>query len=382
MSINFKHSGENTVGIEVEVQLLDKNSLGLTNTSTKIIDGLEGYSESIKHELMMSNLEVNTKICLDIDEAAKDLYEKFNIVIDEALNHDTVICCAGTHPFSHWKDQIITKDERYQRLLNDLCMIARRFNVFGLHVHVGVSSGEKCIYIMNRLLYYIPHLLALSVNSPFWNGEITGLSSYRTKVFESLPTAGLPFYFNDWADYSALVDNFIATGTIETIRDIWWDLRPHNNFGTIEIRVCDSPSSLKEILAIASLIQALVNKLGNEFDEGAVSKSSHPSVVRENKWRASRFGLNGDFITEEGNKTINAKKAIYELVESVEANAKQLGSLKYLSYIDDILKKGDGAARQMDELKKRGDITEVVTYLSKEFTSDVKSGILGNHMTP
>ena len=380
MPLNFKYSRENTVGIEMEVQLVDKNSLGLTNTSTNIIDAIGGYNDSIKHELMMSNLEVNTKVCLNIDEAAKDLYEKFNIVIDEAANHDTLICSAGTHPFSHWKDQVFTKDDRYQRLMNNLCIIARRFNVFGLHVHIGVSSGEKCIYIMNKLLYYIPHLLALTANSPLWNGEITGLASYRTKVFESLPTAGLPFYFKDWEDYSTLVNNFIATGTIETIREIWWDIRPHNNFGTVEIRVCDAPSNLREVLAIASLIQALVNKIGIDFDNGAVGGSSHPSVVRENKWRAARFGLNGEFITKGGNATISVKKAISDLVASVEANAKQLGSLNYLSYIDNILNKGDGAARQLNELKKRGDVNAVVAYLSGKFTSDVKSQISGGSM--
>jgi len=374
MSLNFEFSRENTVGIEVEVQLLDRNTLGLTNSSTKIIAALDGYYGSVKHELMMSNLEVNTKVCLDIKEAEKDLYAKFKIVMDEASTHDTIICCAGTHPFSHWKDQIITEDERYKRLLKNLCMVARRFNVFGLHVHVGVSSGEKCIYIMNRLLYYLPHLLALSVNSPFWNGEVTGLSSYRTKIFESLPTAGLPFYFKDWEDYSTLVANFIATGTIETIREIWWDIRPHNNFGTIEVRVCDTPSSLREVLAISSLVQALVNRLGNEFEGGAVCKNPHPSVVRENKWRAARFGLDGEFITEEGNKTINTRKAIAGLVASLEPNAKVLGSMEHLLYIDTMLEKKDGAARQLEELKKRGSLTEVARYLSEVFADDIRSG--------
>jgi len=239
VSITFKSSKEYTLGVEVELQLIDKESLALVPKSGQIIAGLENLKTFIKPELMLSNVEVNTSPCSTIEEVQKDLLTKFDLVCREALRHDTTLSLAGTHPFSSWREQDFVPDERYGRLLNKLALVARRFNIFGLHVHVGIDSGEKCISIMNLLLYYLPHLLALSANSPFWNGEDSGLKSYRSKVFEALPTAGIPAYFDGWSDYASLVDMYMSTGTIETIREIWWDVRPHPDFGTLEIRVCD-----------------------------------------------------------------------------------------------------------------------------------------------
>ena len=279
MPVTFKYSDEFTLGIEVEAQLVDKDTLGLIPTSSDIIDGIEGYEESIKHELMMSNLEINTRVCAHLDQAAADLYKKFDLVLSEAANHNTLVSLAGTHPFSTWKEQVITDNERYKRLLNNLQGVARRFNIFGLHVHVGIGDSEKCIYIMNRMLYYLPYFLALSANSPFWEGENTGLRSFRIKIFESLPTAGLPFYFRNFSDYMKVVDNYIVTGTIETIREIWWDIRPHPDFGTLELRICDTPSTIEEILAIAALIQALVARLGDEYERGVPFVRPHSSVI-------------------------------------------------------------------------------------------------------
>jgi carboxylate-amine ligase len=351
--------------------------MALTPTSTKIIDGLKDYKGSIKHELMLSNLEINTKICSNINEAERDLTEKFNIAITEASKYNTLLCCAGTHPFSPWKDQQITEGKRYKRLLENLRIIARRFNIFGLHVHVGINGEERCIYILKRLLYYLPHLLALSANSPFWEGYETGLRSYRTKVFESLPIAGLPFFFKDWADYTKLVENYLATRTVETIRDIWWDLRPHPDFGTLEVRICDAPSTIREILALAALIQALIKKLGDEYENGVPFKQPHSSVIRENKWRACRYGLGGEFITPEGNRTIRAREAIEELIASVDEDAKELGSREYISHIKDILNKGEGAVKQLNEWKRQGELKAVTKEMSERLYREVSSGMAG-----
>ncbi len=377
MPITFNGSEGHTIGIEVEVQLIDRDTMALTPTSTKIIDGLKDYTESIKHELMLSNLEINTKICSNIDEAERDLTEKFDIAITEASKYNTLLCCAGTHPFSPWKDQQITEDKRYKRLLENLQIIARRFNIFGLHVHVGINGAERCIYILKRLLYYLPHLLALSANSPFWEGYDTGLRSYRTKVFESLPIAGLPFFFKDWADYTKLVENYLATRTVETIRDIWWDIRPHPDFGTLEVRICDAPSTIREILALAALIQALIKKLGDEYENGVPFKQPHSSVIRENKWRACRHGLGEEFITPEGNRTIRAREAIEELIASVDEDAKELGSREYISHIKDILNKGEGAVKQLNEWKRQGELKAVTKELSERLYREVSSGMAG-----
>jgi carboxylate-amine ligase len=374
MTIKFNASVGYTVGIELEVQLLNRETLSLAPASSAIIEALDGLGGSVKHELLTSNLEINTDISPSVKEAGRDLYEKFDVVLKEASNHDTLICCAGTHPFSMWRDQVVTEDARYFRLLENLQIIARRFNIFGLHVHVGVNGGERCIYIMNRMLFYLPHLLALSANSPFWEGYDTGLRSYRTKVFENLPIAGLPFYFEHWADYTQLVEKYIATGTIESIRELWWDIRPHPDFGTLEVRVCDIPATVKEALALAALIQALVKKFEDEYSKGLPFKRPHSAVIRENKWRACRYGMEGEFITEDGGSTVKAGEAIRELVASLDKEAEALGSTEYLASIEDILKQGDGSSRQIRVWKETGDLKEVVKDLSARLDQDIRSG--------
>ncbi len=373
MDIEFRDSEDCTIGIEVEVQLVDRKDLSLTSTSSRIIEATGGIDNSVKHELMMSNLEVITKKCSSMAEAAEDLVKKLDIVMREAARFDTLVCFSGTHPFSRWRDQTITDDPRYRRLLENLQFIARRFNIFGLHVHTGVKGGDKCIYIMNRMLYYLPHLLALSVNSPFWEGEDTGLKSYRTKVFENLPIAGLPFYFEDWADYRRLVKNYLRTGTIETIRELWWDVRPHPDFGTIEVRVCDMPATAGEVLAIASLIQAMVKKFGDEYEASVPFARPHSAVIRENKWRACRYGLEGRFVTERGDSTVSTKEAIERLLESVEGEIEALGSMDLVSPLGEMLKGNSGALRQLRVWKEKGSLGDVVSDLIERLSKDVAS---------
>jgi carboxylate-amine ligase len=252
-----------------------------------------------------------------------------------------------------------------------LQLVARRFNIFGLHVHVGVESPERCIYIMNRMLYYLPHLLALSANSPFWESMDTGLRSYRTKIFESLPVGGMPFYFKDWDDYTALVNNYISTDTIETIRELWWDIRPHPDFGTIETRICDMPPTVADCMAIAALIQAMVKKFDDDYSAAVPFKRPHPSVVRENKWRACRWGLDGEFLTKDGASTIGVKEAVGTILDSLEDVAKGLGSEAELAGIRRILKEGTGASRQMRVYEETGEFKEVARDLSDTLYREV-----------
>jgi len=371
LELKFNHSKELTLGVELEIQLLNGKSLELAPASNEILSIVGNCNSSIKHELMLSNIEVNTKVCNNMAQVHADMSETLKILGEAALKNGTKLSIAGSHPFSHWKEQLITEDERYERLLNKLAIIARRFNIFGLHVHVGIGDGKKCMYIMNRLLYYLPYLLAISSNSPFWNGYETGLKSYRSKVFETLPTAGLPFYFKDWEDYAFLVDKYIATGTIETIREIWWDVRPHPDFGTIEVRICDSPSSIKEVMAITALIQALVAKLGDDYENGIAIHSAPPWVIRENKWRASRYGLDGTFISEDASQTIEIGQALRALVKELQSYGEKLQSLKELDYINEIINMGDGASRQLNLFAESRNLKTVVNGLSTSFMDEI-----------
>ncbi len=367
----FRGSSDPTVGIEVEFQLVSPATLALTDGSDLMVNGV-GDKIRLKHELMRSNLEINTDICGSIEAAEQDLYKSFTIAAQEARRHDILLCCAGTHPFSGWRDQTITDNPRYHSLIKERGMVGRRFNIFGLHVHVGVSDGEKCIYVMNRLLSYLPHLLALSANSPFWEGEDTGLRSYRTKIFETLPVAGLPFYFKDWNDYKRIVDCYIATGTIKTIRELWWDIRPHPDFGTIELRICDVPMTIKESLSIAALVQALVVRLGRDHEDSVIVKTPHPFIARENKWRAAKYGLDGKFIVEgDGCSTVYIKDALADLIRSLEGEIKELGSGRFIADLEDLFAGGGGALAQLNQYRRSNDLKDLVGFISKELILDI-----------
>jgi len=379
MEIIYNGKEDHTVGVELELQLIDAKTLELTPRSTRIIESLEGLSGSVKHELLMSNLEVISKKCYSIAEADKDLREKLAPVIKEARRHGVLIAGAGTHPFSRWKAQTVTPDTRYLELVENLQMVARRFNIFGLHVHVGVRGAERCIYVMNRLLYYLPHLLALSTNSPFWEGENTGLRSYRTKVFENLPIGGMPFYFHNFSDYAKLVNNYLATGTIKTIRELWWDVRPHPDFGTIEVRICDIPSTLGEVMSLAAFIQALVAKFGQDFDRGVCFKRPHSAIIRENKWRACRYGLGAKFITEDGGRTIPAPKAVLELLDWCSDVVTPLGIGGYLKGLEETVSTGrTGAVKQVEISERKGGLKA----LAEELASVLAAEILGGEDAP
>ncbi len=372
MKINFNESPDFTVGIELEVQLVDAQSNALVSRCSEVLGSLDSHTEFVKHELMGSNVEIVSAKSGSVAEAGADLHKKLVAVIAAAKQHNTRLCLSSTHPFSLWREQEVTDSERYHQLLDKLQMVGRRFNIFGLHVHVGVNNAEKCIYVMNRMLYYLPHLLAVSANSPFWQGQKTGLRSYRTKVFETLPTAGLPFYFHDWADYTNVVEKYIATGVIDTIRELWWDIRPHPDFGTVEVRVCDIPMCLKDVLAIAALIQSIVKKLSDEYDSGVPFERPHSFVTRENKWRACRYGIEGNFLVKDGGSVVSAKEAIGFVVDTVTPEAKELGADNELKGVLDILEHGTGAQRQLKVFEATGKLAAVVADLADGLQQEVE----------
>ena len=372
MNLEFKPSEPLTLGIELEIQLIDPVTLELKHTSTEIIEGLKGIEGTVKHEFFLSNLELNTPVCKTMEEAERWVYEELGLVMEEARRHDTLVWLSGTHPFSPWREQRLTDKPRYRMLAERLGIVSRRFNIFGLHVHVGIGDGQKCIDVMNRILYYLPHLLALSVNSPFWEGELTGLHSYRTKVLENLPIAGLPFYFKDWDEYKSVVNTYLVTETITTIREIWWDMRPHPDFGTLEFRICDMPLTVKDVLAITSLIQALVRRTGRDVDSGIPYRRPHSAITRENKWRAARYGLDGRFITADGKGTVPIRRAIEEVLSMVEEDVMEMGTKRYVDGVVDILSTRTGSYIQMEEYEKEGNLKAVVRKLSQRLEEEVE----------
>ncbi|MDA1014878.1 MAG: glutamate--cysteine ligase [Planctomycetota bacterium] len=330
-TISFTHNPKPTIGVEIELQLVDAESFELSNSVEQVLARLPEHAAArVKPELMQSYVELNTGVCSTVKEIGDDLRGLL-----EELEHITdglgiKLNWAGTHPFSSWRDQKITVNERYFRLVELMQDVARRLLTFGLHVHVGVDSGDKAIMICDRMLRYLPLLLAISTNSPFWEGRNTGIHSYRSQLMESLPTAGLPHQMRNWSEYIWLVNHLIETGFINTIREIWWDIRPHHSFGTVEIRVCDMPPSLDHVLGITALVQCLVQAISEEIDEGTYQSEYHPMMVKQNKWRASRFGGDARLVRVDTFKQASVQRLVDDLIERLLPTAKALGCVDEL----------------------------------------------------
>jgi carboxylate-amine ligase len=367
--IDFTRNERPTVGIELELGLLDGESLALTSAYGLLSARLtaEGHQSEdgghFKPELMQCVLEVNTDVCATIVEAEYDLRGKIAIVEKACDELGLRLWWGATHPFSSWEDQRITPDARYLQLVNLLQEMARRLVTFGLHVHVGVDSGDKAIMICDRIMRHLPTLLALSVSSPFWEGRRTGLQSHRSKVMEGLPTAGLPTQMRNWSEYVWLVNHMIDTGFINTIREIWWDVRPHHNFGTVEVRVCDMPGNLRDTLAIAALVQCLVKALSDEIDNGTYQSDSHPMMVQQNKWRAARFGNQARLVDTNTYRSATVADTVARLVEVLGSTASDLKCEPYLHHCIAMAENPSAAQRQLDLVSESGDSQAMVREL-------------------
>ncbi|MCA9185970.1 MAG: YbdK family carboxylate-amine ligase, partial [Planctomycetales bacterium] len=286
----FQSNSQPTIGVEIELGLVDGQTMALSSSCVAMLEALRGSETEFKPELMQSCLEINTSVCRTVADVERDLRGKLQLVERAADDLGLRLWWGATHPFSLWGDQLVTPTERYHDLVRLLQEMARRLVTFGLHVHVGVDSGDKAVMICDRIMQHLPTLLALSCSSPFWQHRDTGLQSHRSKIMEGLPTAGLPTLMRNWSEYVWLVNHMVETGFINTIREIWWDVRPHHSFGTVEVRVCDMPGNLDDVLVLTALIQSLVKKLSDQIDEGTYQHDCHPVMVRQNKWRAARFG--------------------------------------------------------------------------------------------
>ncbi|MGI8988373.1 MAG: carboxylate-amine ligase [Bryobacteraceae bacterium] len=357
-----------TIGIEEEYQVVDPESRDLrSHISAEILEkGKKLLHERVKAEMHQSVVEVGTGICKNISEARRDVMEIRRGIIGLAHENGLRLAAAGTHPFADWRNQEIYPDERYHTIVEDLKMVARANLIFGLHVHVGVEDREVAIHLMNAARYFLPHILALSTNSPFWLGMDTGLKSYRCKVFDKFPRTNVPDYFPSYGEYESFINLLVQTKCIDNAKKIWWDIRPHPHFTTLEFRVCDVPMRVDETIAIAALIQATVAKLYKLHAANTGFRLYRRALIMENKWRALRYGLDGKLIDFGKRTEVPLRELMLEYLDLVDDVVDELGSRNELLYIHEMLKMGSGADRQLRVFQETGDLKKVVDYIISE----------------
>jgi carboxylate-amine ligase len=356
-----------TLGIEEEFQIIDPITGELRSHMHKIIEGGKVIlKEQVKVEMHQSVVEVGTNVCKNIQEARQEVTYLRRMIAELADKQDLVIGAAGTHPFSRWQDQLITDHPRYELIVNELQEAARSNLIFGLHVHVGVESRKIGLNIMNAVRYLLPHIFSLSTNSPFWEGRNTGFKSFRVKVFERFPRTGLPENFSSVADYDNYLDLLIKTGCIDNGKKIWWDLRLHPFFETVEFRICDIPMLIDETIALAALMQALVAKTYKLMKSNLAFRNYSRALISENRWRASRYGIDGQMIDFGKEEAVNTKDLIVELLDFIDDVVDELGSREEISRIYDILKNGTGADRQLKVYEDTKDFKKVVDYIVQQ----------------
>jgi carboxylate-amine ligase len=375
VQIDFNSSPGPSLGIEMELELIDVRTGELASAASEILAEIgQGHPDGIhpkaKHELFECCIEVITGVCTTVAEAKADLAGTIAEVREAAAKRGLTLICSGSHPFSAWSEQQITADERYGRLIDEVQWMGRRLQIFGVHVHIGIRSPEKAVVIANALADYIPHFLALSASSPFWEGHDTGLASSRSKVFEGLPTAGLPPRLASWADFEQYMSTLVEAGAISTVREVWWDVRPHPNFGTIELRMCDGIPSLGEVASVAALAQSLVAHLDTLDDAGMAPVRQRGWLLAQNKWRAGRHGLDASLIVDEQGRVQPMRTAIDELVARVEPQAAELGCADELAGIGRILETGPSYLRQRRASDGGRHLWAVVDHLARELASD------------
>lgn len=353
-----------TLGIEEEFQIVDPQTRELRSHVSEILaEGKTLLGEQLKPEMIQSMIEVGTGICKDIKEARADITNLRGIVSGLVRKQGLEMVAAGTHPFSHWQDQKIFENARYELIVEENQMIARSMLTFGLHVHVGIADPERVIQIMNAVRYMLPHVLALSTSSPFWLGVHTGLKSYRSEVFTRFPRTGIPDHFESDSAFQHYVQLLIRTGCIDDAKKIYWDVRPHPFFPTLEFRICDIPTRVDDTIAIAALFQALVAKFDQLLDQNLTFRLHHKMLIEENKWRAVRYGLDGRMIDFGKGKEVRVRHLIRELLEFVDDVVDDLGSRKEIEHIHTILGRGTSADEQFRVWRETGDIKAVVDHL-------------------
>jgi carboxylate-amine ligase len=357
-----------SIGIEEEYQTIDPETFDLrSHIQTELMaKGKRVLAEKVKAEMHQSVVEVGTGVCKDMAEARTDMVNLRRQMLQLAAENGLLLVAGATHPFADWRAQDISPDERYLQVVEDMQLVARANLIFGLHVHIGIEDRETAIHLMNQVRYFLPHLLAISTNSPFWLGMNTGLKSYRTKVFDKFPRTNIPDTFASWADYEAFVNLLIRTNCIDNAKKIWWDVRPHPFFPTIEVRICDLPMRVDETLAIAALIQATIYKLWQLHAKNQAWRSFSRALIMENKWRASRYGIDGSLIDFGREIEAPERQLFEEYLAFVDDAADALGSRREIDGIRWIMKHGTGADRQLAAYEKSNDLRQVVQFMAEE----------------
>jgi glutamate---cysteine ligase / carboxylate-amine ligase len=354
-----------TLGIEEELMIVNGETFELVNAIERFLDdgqanAAPGGVGEIKPELMESVLEISTNPCANTTEAGVQLRALRRRVHEIAGEHGLAIGSAGTHPFALWEQQRIVGRTRYRDLISALRFVARQELIFGMHVHVGVDDPDKAIHVTNGMRVHIPVLLALSANSPFWRSDQTGLLSTRTPIFRAFPRVGIPPAYRDWDDYERQIAFMISSGVMDDYTYLWYDVRPHPRFGTVEIRVCDSQTRVEHTLGLAALIQAMVRELCEHYDAGEHLAEYPWQMLDENKWLAARHGLDGELVDLPTNERISARALARRLLGRLREHAQDLGSVDELEGINDLIMRGNGAERQLVVYEANRDFTELM----------------------
>jgi len=365
--LSFRHF---TLGVEEEYMVIDPTTRELISHDQKIVtEGHKILKDKVKAEMHQAVVEVGTDVCANVDEAFRDIATLRGTISEIAANLGFWVAAAGTHPFSHWNHQLITDNIRYHQIVNELQDAARSNLIFGLHVHVGMEDRKMAIHIANSARYFLPHVYALSTNSPFWEGRDTGYKSYRTKVFDKFPRTGIPDYFESIEAYDNYVNLLIKTNCIDNAKKIWWDLRVHPFFNTVEFRICDVPLTANETIAIAALFQAICAKLYKLKTQNMNFITYQRSLINENKWRASRYGIDGSLIDFGKEAEVNTRALLYELIDFVDDVVDELGSRHTLTHLHKMIENGTGADRQIKVYQETKDMVKVVDYMHEQFLS-------------
>jgi carboxylate-amine ligase len=363
-SIEFQTSKPFSLGVEIELQVLDRSDLNLVPKGPEILAMVpEELQERIKPEFIRSMIEVNTEICSNMDQVKENLAFLIQQAEKIAAANNCLLFATSLHPFAKCNDQILSSHPRYSRIMNDLQLVGRRFITQGLHVHVGMDDREDAIRVCDNIRLFMPILLSLTCSSPYYEGIDTGLHSYRAKLFEALPLAGMPDELGGWDEYIEMVTLLTNTGIITEVRDLWWDVRPHPDFGTIEIRICDLPSSFSEILAIVALIQGLVINL-TESDKHL---NPNMQVLKSNKWQAARYGLEGRFVYPLLQKKISMREAAGEIFAKVAPDMVKLGTSHYLSVLQQTVNSGTSSNQQRKIFETQNDFSAIINELHPKF---------------
>jgi carboxylate-amine ligase len=364
-----------TIGVEEEFQIIDPETLALRSHVIQLLSAAShGLGDQVKQEMHQSIVETGTKICENVSELRLEMHRTRGELVSAAEKTGLQVAAAGTHPFSSWIDQIISPGERYQNIVEEMGQLARSLLIFGMHVHIAMPDKQTTIDMMNMVRYFLPHLLALSTSSPFWMGRNTGLKSFRTTVFRRFPRTGIPEQFLSWSEYENFVNLLVKLHCIDNPKKIWWDVRPHPAFGTLEFRMFDVATRVEEAVAIAALTQAIVVKLHKLYTKNISWRLYRRALIEENKWRAARYGIEGKFIDFGKEAEVPMRALMPELLEFVDDVLDELGSRSAVEYVHTILNNGTSAERQLRVFEQTGDLKDVVRHLVTETRGGTMDG--------